>query len=148
MTINERHIHDYVDERYVERGKDYCKQGLVHLDNISTANIAAKCVGSRIYSVYLKLHQGRILGECNCPAFDDYGPCKHIAAVAFAVIARQKGKYSPSPACIERLKIHQRLMDHLNALPKPELVNILVNFIDDDEEFLLMLVDDNEFERI
>ncbi len=142
MTITEQHIHDYIDERYVERGRDYYAQGRVVLGNISVAKIEAKCVGSRIYTVEVNPHRGRISGKCNCPAFDDYGPCKHIAATAFATAAAQKGKYSPDPTCLERLETHQKLINLLNALPKSELVNFVMNFVDDEEELLWVL--DNE----
>ncbi len=120
---------------------------MVDLERIEPIKISAKCVGAQIYSVMLCLEKGRLFGDCTCPAYEDFGPCKHLAAVAYAVISQQKDSYSPSPACLERLADHQRLKDHLNRLSKSDLVNLVMRLVEQDAELLWMLEgDEDEFE--
>ncbi len=114
MQITEQQINDFIEERYRERGRRYCEAGMVDLERIEPVKINAKCVGTQVYSVVLSLEKGRLCGDCTCPAYEDFGPCKHLAAVAYAAISQQNGSYFPSPACLERLVEHQHLKDHLN----------------------------------
>ncbi len=147
MRIKKQQINDFIEERYRERGRQYYEEGLVDIERIETAKISAKCVGTHIYSVTLSSKKGRLYGECTCPAYEDYGPCKHLAAVAYAAISHQKDTYSPNSACLERLAEHQRLKDHLNGLSKSDLISLIMRLVGQDDELLWMLVgDEDEYE--
>ncbi len=72
------------------RGLHYYKEGQVYqleydkrLDTWS-----AKVAGNRRYHVELKIVKNRISSACNCPAFDNFGGCKHEVAVLLNIIDR------------------------------------------------------------
>ena len=133
MTLTEAQLRRYVDERYVERGREYAKRGLIVLNNVTDTQAKAGCFGSRVYAVELNLKNNRLSGVCSCPAFEDFGPCKHIAATAFAVMSAEAGTYHPHPNAIERTEEHQQIRNRLLDLEKSELVDLLMNSLDDEE---------------
>jgi uncharacterized Zn finger protein len=46
-----------------------------------------------------------IQGRCSCPAYADFGPCKHIAATGFAAIAHDETEgYHPNETLVETLE--------------------------------------------
>lgn len=135
MKLTEAQLRRYVDERYVERGRDYSARGLVVLDENISTQVKASCSGSRVYTVELNLKNNRLFGECTCPAFEDFGPCKHIAAAAFAVMSAEAGTYQPHPDAVERTEEHQQIRNRLMELDKSELIDLLMNSRDEDELF-------------
>ena len=142
MIITERQINEFIDERYRERGKRYCEDGMIQFSEINAANISAKCVGTHVYLVNLSFKKDQLQGDCDCPAFDKFGPCKHMAALAYATISRQNSNYSSSLECLERITIHQKLVSHLNKFSKTELVDLILKISEQDEELLCMLEDE------
>lgn len=144
MQLTQQQINDFIEELYRERGRRYCEAGMVDLKSIQPAKICAKCVGTLIYSVELSLKNGRLFGDCTCPAYVNFGPCKHLAAVAYAVVSQQNDSYSPSSACIERLADHQHLKDRLNGLSKSDLINLIMQLVEQDEELLWILEGDED----
>ncbi len=67
------------------RGAAYANEGRVTLLSIGPALVRAQVRGSELYSVVLEGDSDDISGECDCPAFQDRGFCKHLVAVALAV---------------------------------------------------------------
>jgi hypothetical protein len=62
------------------RGEAYHREGRVEILAIEPRRVLARVTGTEDYRVNL-LGQGEtIKGECDCPAFDDYGFCKHMVA--------------------------------------------------------------------
>jgi uncharacterized Zn finger protein len=133
MKLTEAQLRRHVDERYVDRGREYAERGLVVLDKVTDMNVRASCTGSRVYAVELSLRNGRFEGKCTCPAFDDFGPCKHIAATAFAAIAAQTGTYQPNLDAQERNEELKKVRKQLMELDKSELVDLVMNTLDEDE---------------
>ncbi len=133
MRLTEAQLRLQADERHIDRGREYAARGMVVLDKIADTQVKASCVGSRVYAVYLRLRNGRLEGECTCPAFEDFGPCKHIAATAFAVIAAQTGTYQPNLDALERNREFQQVRKQLMELEKSELVDLVMNSLDEDE---------------
>lgn len=84
MHLTDTHISSLIEERYVQRGREYYAQGMVDLITISETKVIAKCAGTRHYKTKLELKNGVLSDECSCPAFEDFGPCKHMAAVCYA----------------------------------------------------------------
>jgi len=72
-------------------------------------------------------------GNCTCPAFEDFGPCKHIAATAFAVIAHNENSYEPHPAAFDRIEELHVIKMRLLEMEKPELINLLRQYVDEEE---------------
>ncbi len=135
MTLSEVQLNRFVDQRYIDRGRAYSERGLVVLDSVTDREAHAFCVGGQVYSVRLALSRNRLGGTCTCPAFGDFGPCKHIAAVALAIMEDQRSGWPsnassvsiPSSACtspptrqsseipalsrcLEKLRVFRRLL--------------------------------------
>ncbi len=66
---------------------------MVDPERIEPVKINAKCVGTQVDYVVLSWEKGRLCGDCTWPAYEDFGPCKHLAVVAYAVISQQNGSY-------------------------------------------------------
>ncbi|NOX73422.1 MAG: hypothetical protein GXP03_07300 [Alphaproteobacteria bacterium] len=133
MNLTKSQLKHYVDERYIERGQDYFNQGLVVLDKVTENHVTAHCAGSHVYKVTLAINGRKLKGDCTCLAFADFGPCKHIAATALTVIADRDSQYSSSPDTIERVNQHHTIQKRLLGLSKSELVDLLMQFTNDEE---------------
>jgi uncharacterized Zn finger protein len=132
MHLTDSLIATLIDERYRERGKHYFQQGMVELTKISATQVKAKCAGTRVYKTTLKLDNGTLSGQCSCPAFTDFGPCKHMAAVAYAVMASKKAGYAPSEAYKWRKEEYKHLENQLMKKSKNELIMLIMQILDDD----------------
>ena len=141
MHLLDRHLNALIDEPYRQRGKQYVVQGLVELISITESSVSAKCVGTRVYVIHQKLSGEKLSGTCTCPAFADFGPCKHMAGVGYAVIAKRQTKYVPSENYAARLKESERFDRFLMKKSKAELILIIKNAAYDDQ-YLLALIDD------
>ena len=71
-----------------QKGNDYFRSG--HVDILATTprGAAAAVHGSRLYTVSVEWRGKYVTGDCTCPAFSDYGPCKHLWATLLALDAR------------------------------------------------------------
>src|SRR5260370_1924877 len=47
----------------------------------SLSHISAQVTGTDVYDVSLQYSAGRLAVSCDCPYFEDRGPCKHLWAV-------------------------------------------------------------------
>src|ERR1700689_4244882 len=64
------------------RGEAYHRDGRVQNLAIEPRRVLAQVAGTDNYRVNLLGRGETIKGECTCPAFDDYGFCKHMVATA------------------------------------------------------------------
>ncbi len=142
MHITNTQIENLIDKKYVGRGKPYFKDRLVELTSVTHTNVTAKCVGTRIYSITLVQDNGALSGECSCPAFEDYGPCKHMAAVAFAVMAYETSGYTPSRDYYSLTKRYKHIEQLLMKKSKAELIAILMHVLQDDPDLQWMIEED------
>ncbi|MFZ0600335.1 MAG: DUF6880 family protein [Roseiarcus sp.] len=69
------------------RGEAYYREGRVEILAFEPRRVLARVTGTEDYRVNLLGAGETIKGECNCPAFDDYGFCKHMVATALAANA-------------------------------------------------------------
>jgi len=141
MTLSEAQLNRFVDQRYIDRGREYFERGQVVLETVTDRKVQASCVGGRVYKVSLARAGSKLNGTCTCPAFEDFGPCKHIAAVALAVMAAQKSEYTPSRGAVGQVEESRALRERLLALEKPDLVDLVLSLTS--EEDLLWLLDDD-----
>lgn len=75
-------------ERFYKRGYHYYQHGKVYglSYNPQTNSWRGLVKGSRIYTIRIYfIDDLQVETTCNCPAYDTYGTCKHIAAVLLAV---------------------------------------------------------------
>src|SRR5436190_16680026 len=68
------------------RGQAYHREGRVRLISLRDGRATASVLGSEAYRVDLAWGGGGPEGVCDCPAYDDSGFCKHMVAVALAVV--------------------------------------------------------------
>lgn len=97
--LNEQSIRKLFPARFYERGEAYFKQGRVIGLSYNQAKQSwfAEVNGSEVYYVDVNLDEldaGKIKPYCECPAFEAYKSCKHLAAVLLAIIA--EGQAEPS----------------------------------------------------
>jgi non-specific serine/threonine protein kinase len=84
------------DRRFVERGLSYYRQFAVESLEWDgrQKRMTALVQGRRhhAYEVCLQVRDGRLLNECECPAWDSYGGCKHAVAAAAAMFLSVQGQ--------------------------------------------------------
>ena len=73
-----------------------------------------KSTGTEDYRVNLLGKGETIKGECTCPAFDDYGFCKHMVATALAANESDHGYEPDGAGALARIRAH--LADKPNAV--------------------------------
>ena len=82
--------------------------------------------GTEDYRVNLLGKGETIKGECTCPAFDDYGFCKHMVATALAANASDHGPEAASAGALARIRAH------LEDKPNGVLVAMIVELAERD----------------
>ncbi|MGG5889676.1 SWIM zinc finger family protein [Falsiroseomonas sp. HC035] len=66
------------------RGEAYLREGRVGLLSDDGIVVSARVAGTTVYRTVLRAGRAGIEGECACPAFADYGFCKHLVATGLA----------------------------------------------------------------
>ncbi|MFB9952302.1 SWIM zinc finger domain-containing protein [Rhizobium puerariae] len=136
MKLEHHHITSLFEQRYIDRGRAYFEEGMVEIVTSGPGNVTSRCAGTQLYKVELGLIGGQLTGNCNCPAFADFGPCKHMAATAFAAIAHAKESYRPSARYVTRREEFELLERRLRRMTKSELIGIILQHLGDDEEMV------------
>ncbi|WP_265036304.1 SWIM zinc finger family protein [Wolbachia endosymbiont (group A) of Anomoia purmunda] len=144
MKLNRGNIEDLVDEPYFSRGEFYFNHGLVRIISVSDFDVKSKVVGSRVYKVTLKYNGQCLGGECSCPAFENFGPCKHMAATGFALIQYNKQGYCSSAECSDRIDEQDRFEKLLLKKTKQEFVAIVIRLSDYCPEIIVDELEDEE----
>ncbi len=128
MEISEKELTYFIGEPYLSRGKTYFKEGLIELLKIEDEKVTARAAGSSIYRISLTRKKRKLSGHCSCVAFIEFGPCKHLAATGFALIAHQKSgnQYKPSEEYFERTEAYDKIERKLIRQPKQELVSLIL----------------------
>ncbi|MGH7023171.1 MAG: SWIM zinc finger family protein [Caulobacteraceae bacterium] len=78
-------LRERAGEKVFARGVAYADEGRVRILSIGRGGIAARVVGSEPYSVTLTGSGRKFGGGCSCPAFEDWGFCKHLVALALTM---------------------------------------------------------------
>ena len=108
------------------RGEAYHREGRVEILAIEPRRVLAQVGGTEDYRVNLLGKGETIGGECDCPAFDDYGFCKHMVATALAANDIAPGR---EPAGVGALA---RIRAHLEDMPRGALVAMIVELAERD----------------
>jgi uncharacterized Zn finger protein len=113
----------FVGDKAFARGEAYWRDGLVTIIDINAARVRAQVSGTENYRTTVTGRGADIGGDCSCPAFSDFGPCKHIAATA---LAANDGAAKGSGGALTRIRAHLETKD-VGAL-----VDILVDLAERD----------------
>ena len=101
------------------RGADYYRDGVVEILVIEPERVLAQVAGTEDYRTELTGHGEDFDGECSCPAFEDWGFCKHMVATALA--ANDLGADEVKSGALAHIR------DYLKAKEIDDLVELVVD---------------------
>lgn len=143
LTINQ--IKDFVDKPYFSGGMEYYQDGSVKILSITDHKVKAKISGTIIYKVELTLKDDFLDGDCSCPAFENFDPCKHIAATGLAVIAFNKNvSYKVSGRYSKIIDKSEKFEKSLLNKTRNELIEMIVKINDHYPEIIEELAEDED----
>jgi uncharacterized Zn finger protein len=126
-------LRELAGEKVFVRGVQYNKEGRVEIVSIDQSRVLARVIGSELYRCELKGAGEEFSGACSCPAFSDWGFCKHLVATALA--ANDLGPEAAEQAASRLAKIR----DHLRSKGIESLVEMIVNRAENDPDLLRSL---------
>ncbi len=80
-------LRDLAGNKVFARGKRYFDDARVEILAIEPDRVLAQVSGTEEYRTILTGRRKRIGGKCTCPAFEDWGVCKHMVATALTANA-------------------------------------------------------------
>ncbi len=108
------------------RGEAYHREGRVEILAIEARRVLAQVTGTEDYRVKLLGKGETIKGECDCPAFDDSGFCKHMVATALSANESDRGPESAGAGALARIRAH------LAGKPNAALIAMIVDLAERD----------------
>lgn len=93
-------------EAVFARGVAYADEKRVKLLTVQPNRVRAQVHGSETYAVALDGAGSAFSGDCDCPAFEDWGFCKHLVATALIVNAASPEQLAGSVAASDRVRAH------------------------------------------
>lgn len=112
-------------EKIFDRGDDYHRAGLVEILAIEPGRVLALVEGTETYRTELRGRGATIEGECSCPAYVDWGFCKHMVAAALAANALGDGAAEAAGALA-------RIRTHLESRSVGALVELIMSMVEAD----------------
>jgi len=97
-------LRDLAGEKVFARGEAYYRNGHVEILALEPGRVLAQVVGTEEYRTKLSGRHKSIGGECSCPAFEDWGFCKHMVATALA--ANAAGDGAEAEGAFSRIRAH------------------------------------------
>jgi len=82
-------LRELAGDKVFARGEAYFRAGQVEILAIEPDRVLALVAGTEDYRITLTGTGTKIGGECSCPAFDNWGFCKHMAATG--LVANEVG---------------------------------------------------------
>jgi uncharacterized Zn finger protein len=123
-------LRELAGEKVFARGVQYNQEGQVEIVSIDRSRVLARVIGSEIYRSELEGAGEEFSGACSCPAFSDWGFCKHLVATALAV--NGLGPEAAEQAAGRLSKIR----DHLRSKGVESLVEMIVKLAENDPDLL------------
>lgn len=120
-------------DKVFERGEDYHVDGQVEILSLEAQRVLAQVAGSADYRVVLTGRGKKIGGSCSCPAFTDWGFCKHMVATALAT-NRALDNADDDGAAADGSGTLGRIRAHLKAKSVDALVDMIVDLAEHDPE--------------
>lgn len=127
IKITEKAIKSFISEPYFSRGREYVTSRTIKITAITETSVTGKIVGSYVYSIKLFLGKSGLDGTCTCPAFTDFGPCKHLAALGLAIVAYHQGNFHDLDEQFENDVAEVEAFEkNLKRKNKDELISMIV----------------------
>lgn len=95
-------------DKVFARGLAYHQANQVTILAIEPGHVIARVSGSEDYRAVLTGSGTRIGGECSCPAFEDFGFCKHLVATA---LTANDADPATGDGALDRIRRHLRGKD-------------------------------------
>ena len=119
-------LREIAGDKVFGRGQAYHRDGQVEILAIERGRVVARVAGTEDYRTELTGRGEDIGGECSCPAFEDWGFCKHMVATALAANA-QGGE-----ADAEGVGAFARIREHLEQQGIAALVEMILGLAERD----------------
>src|SRR5258705_917749 len=126
-------LRDLAGDKVFARGEAYHRGGQVQILTIEPKRVLAQVAGTEDYRTELTGSGRNIGGHCSCPAFRDWGVCKHMVAVVLAANA-----LGPD-AEMEGAGVLSRIRDHLKQKSVDALVGMIMELAERDPALLRRL---------
>src|SRR5229473_343885 len=123
-------LRDVAGEKVFARGFAYHEDGQVEIITFERTRVLARVIGSEVYRCELLGAGKKFSGGCSCPAFSDWGFCKHLVATALAA-------NSLGPGALEQASSRfAKIREHLRAKGIEGLVEMVVGLAERDPSLL------------
>ena len=119
-------LREIAGDKVFARGVAYHEDKQVEIIAIEKTRVLAKVVGSEVYRSKLTGAGKKFTGKCSCPAFSDWGFCKHLVATALTVNDVEPGVLD------ETANRFARLRDHLRSKDVDALVSMIMQVAERD----------------
>lgn len=119
-------LRELAGDKVFARGEKYHRDGQVEVLAIEPARVLAQVAGTEDYRTVLTGRGDKIGGECSCPAFDDWGFCKHMVATGLAANAIGPDAEAEGAGALSRIR------DHLKKRGVDALVEMIVDLAERD----------------
>src|SRR5260370_39907119 len=123
-------LRDVAGEKVFARGIAYHEDGHVEIVTFDRTRVLARVVGSEVYRCELVGAGKKFSGECSCPAFSDWGFCKHLVATALAANSLDSGALEEASSRFSKIR------EHLRAKGVEKLVEMVVGLAERDPSLL------------
>ena len=116
------------------RGVAYHAEGQVEIVSVDAGTVKARVLGTHMYQVELSIDaDGEPDGHCSCPAFRDFGFCKHMVATALAANELKPGEVGSQSGRLGTVRTF------LKAQGTDTLVQMLMDLAEQDINLLARL---------
>jgi hypothetical protein len=99
-------VRELAGDKVFTRGEDYHRNRQVQILAVETGCVRALVMGTEDYRTVLELRGKEISGECSCPAFRDYGFCKHMVATALCANEMDASGLAQAGGALSRIRTH------------------------------------------
>jgi hypothetical protein len=123
-------LREIAGEKVFARGIDYHDDEHVEIVTFDRTRILARVVGSEVYRCELVGAGKKFSGECSCPAFSEWGFCKHLVATALAANSLGSGALEEASSRFAKIR------EHLRAKGVEGLVEMVVGLAERDPSLL------------
>src|SRR6202165_2333539 len=123
-------LRDVAGEKVFARGVAYHEDGQVEIVTFDGTRVLARVIGSEVYRCELVGAGEKFSGECSCPAFSDWGFCKHLVATALAANSLGSGALEQVSSRFAKIR------EHLRARGVEGLVEMVVALAERDPSLL------------
>lgn len=116
-------------EKAFARGEAYHRDGVVEILVLEPARVLAQVAGSEDYRSELTGRGKNFDGHCSCPAFEDWGFCKHLVATALTANAMDD---ATEPGGHGELGALARIGAYLKEMNADSLVTMILDIAERD----------------